>query len=141
MDEPTRAAVDRWLSKAQRDLVTAQTMLASNPPLTDIVCFHSQQCAEKALKAFLVAAGVHVDRTHYLPRLLELCRDADDSFGQLAEDATSLTDYAVATRYPDVDEPDPTEDEARAATAAAERVLTFARTANHELIDLPCPGV
>ena len=125
MDDATRGAVSRWLSKAEHDLVTARTMLGSVPPLTDVVCFHSQQCAEKALKAFLVAVGVHVDRTHYLPRLLELCRGADDSFGELTEDAASLTDYAVATRYPDVDEPDPTEDEARAATAAAERVLAF----------------
>jgi HEPN domain-containing protein len=79
------------------------------------------------LKAFLVSAGIHVERTHYLPRLLELCRGADGSFDDLAEDATSLTDYAVSSRYPDVEEPDPSVEEAEAATAASQRVLVFVR--------------
>jgi HEPN domain-containing protein len=80
----------------------------------------------KTLKAFLVGAGIHVERTHYLPRLLELCRGADGSFDDLVADATSLTDYAVSARYPDV-EPDPSVEEAEAATAASERVLDFVR--------------
>ena len=127
MDDATRAAVDRWMSKAEHDIVTAIRLLGVTPALPDVVCFHAQQCAEKTLKAFLVGAGIHVERTHYLPRLLELCRGADGSFDDLVADATSLTDYAVSARYPDVEEPDPSAEEAEAATAASERVLDFVR--------------
>lgn len=42
-------------------------------------------------------------------------------------DATSLTDYAVSSRYPDVAEPDPSVEEAEPATAASQRVLVFVR--------------
>jgi len=70
MDDVKRLAIERWLVKANNDLRTAQTMITVEDPPTDTVCFHAQQCAEKALKAFLVFQDVHVERTHSLPRLV-----------------------------------------------------------------------
>jgi len=117
-----RAAVERWLVKAGNDLKTAQTMLETDPPITDAVCFHAQQCAEKSFKAFLTFRDVHVEKTHYLPRLLELCRDTDSTFDDLRESAISLTDYAVEIRYPD-DWRDIPVDEAAKAVQNAEKIM------------------
>ena len=63
MDDAKQTTIARWLAKAKNDLITARTMLDTDPPITDIVCFHAQQCAEKALKAFLVVADIHVEKT------------------------------------------------------------------------------
>jgi HEPN domain-containing protein len=42
-----------WVQKAEGDFLVAQKMLrARKQPVYDAVCFHSQQCAEKYLKAF-----------------------------------------------------------------------------------------
>lgn len=101
MDEAKREVITRWLNKADNDLRTAETMLTVDPPVTDTACFHAQQCVEKYLKAFLVVHDQHVERTHYLPRLVELCGRFDSSMSELNETAVELTDYAVAGRYPD----------------------------------------
>ncbi len=125
MDELTRQAIGRWIEKAERDLLTAQTILREEPRLTDVVCYHCQQCAEKALKAYLVKADVHVEKTHYLRRLLTLCADTAPEFADLDPIATSLSDYATV-RYPDDwrDIPGP---EAMQAIKGAVRVLEFVR--------------
>jgi HEPN domain-containing protein len=125
MDELTRRAIERWIEKAERDLLTARTILREEPRLTDVVCYHCQQCAEKALKAYLVKADVHVEKTHYLRRLLTLCADIDPAYAELDPIATSLSDYATV-RYPDDwrDIPGP---EAKQAIEGATRVLEFAR--------------
>ena len=50
MNEVTR----EWVDKAESDFDTADlTLHGREAPIIDAVCFHSQQCAEKYLKAFL----------------------------------------------------------------------------------------
>ena len=50
------AILDEWIAKAEGDFATAQRELrARRAPNYDAACFHSQQCAEKYLKAFLVS--------------------------------------------------------------------------------------
>ena len=126
MDELKQTAIGRWLSKAQNDLVTAQTMLTTDPPVTDVVCFHAQQCAEKSLKAFLVFIDIHAEKTHYLPRLVELCRSVDPAFEEISDAAAELTDYAVVVRYPDEWRDIPV-GEASEARKKAEEILMFVR--------------
>ncbi len=46
--------VKDWLRKAKHDIRAAEHLLTIADPPTDVICFHSQQCAEKCLKAFLV---------------------------------------------------------------------------------------
>ena len=99
-------------------------MLSVENPPTDTVCFHAQQCAEKALKAFLVMHDEHVQRTHSLPHLIERCRQHDDGFERFAECAPGLTVYAVTGRYPD-DWIEIGENEARAAIESATAILHF----------------
>jgi len=43
----------QWLTKASRDMRAALLALSAQDELWDIAAFHSQQVAEKALKAFL----------------------------------------------------------------------------------------
>lgn len=59
-----------WFEKAERDLLTAETMLSVVQPPTDVVCFHCQQAAEKHLKGLLTWHGTPPTRTHDLGDLL-----------------------------------------------------------------------
>jgi HEPN domain-containing protein len=47
MKEATKLA-KKWLGKAENDLKVAEQLLHSKEIVTDAVCFHSQQVAEKA---------------------------------------------------------------------------------------------
>jgi HEPN domain-containing protein len=126
MDEVTRTVVQRWLSKAWNDLRTAQTMIAVTSPPADTVCFHAQQCVEKCLKAFLTAANRHVEKTHDLTRLVELCSQVDQDFQRLRDIAVQLADYAVTGRYPD-DSQDLSPEEAVTAAQLADEAMRFTR--------------
>jgi HEPN domain-containing protein len=48
-----------WVDKAEGDFATAQReLIVQRDPNYDAVCFHSQQCAEKFLKARLQEADI-----------------------------------------------------------------------------------
>lgn len=127
MDEAKIAAVQRWLIKAENDLKTARATLAVSPEVTDTVCFHAQQCMEKALKAFLTSADLHVERTHFLPRLVEQCIARDPDMASLNDAARKLTDYAVEVRYID-DWREISRQEAEEAIDRAATALIFVRS-------------
>ena len=126
MDEAVKTAVAHWLAKAANDLRTAETMLSVVPPVVDTSCYHAQQCVEKCLKAFLTAADRHVERTHSLPRLVELCAEVQPAFGRLADLGVELTGYASQSRYPDDWREIPV-DEALAAVEKARMAFAFAK--------------
>ena len=92
--------VRHWLTKAANDLKNAEhTLTLPDPecPL-DTVCFHTQQCAEKALKALLVSRGIPIEKTHNIGQLLYLCRPGSEWVEEL-EELGELTHYAVDIRY------------------------------------------
>ena len=98
-----RGMTTEWVEVAEDDFAAADLSMrrgSDEPPLTRIVCYHCQQCAEKYLKAFLQEHGIRFERTHDLARLLEDCLSLDSSFGVLDEDLGLLRRYAVAVRYP-----------------------------------------
>lgn len=128
MDEAVKTVVVRWLEKAANDLRTAETMVAVEPPVADTACFHAQQCVEKGLKGFLTAVDRHVERTHSLPRLVELCMAENPAFEQLMSIAEELTGYAVQGRYPD-DWRDIPLAEAKAAVNQAREAFESVKTA------------
>ncbi len=64
-----------WLSKAANDLLNVENNLASEHVPWDTVCFHSQQAAEKMLKACLVFYRQPAPRSHDLVALLTHCVD------------------------------------------------------------------
>ena len=63
------------------------------------VCFHSQQCVEKVLKALLSKLGRTVPRTHSITDLLENLPSG--WFDDLHDDLTLLDDFYIPARYPD----------------------------------------
>jgi len=114
-----------WANKAEDDYHLAGLALsAGEVPVPDGVCFHSQQCAEKYLKAYLTDNLVPFPRGHALILLLELCLPFDVNFESLRSDLESLESYAVAVRYPGFTADD---DMAKAALTTATRVRAFLR--------------
>jgi HEPN domain-containing protein len=69
--------------------------------VTETICFHSQQAAEKYLKAYLVYLEISFTKTHEIGELITKCELKDSEIGTLKEEADILTDYAVTVRYPD----------------------------------------
>jgi HEPN domain-containing protein len=61
-----------WVQKAEADHAAAQCLAQSPSALHDAVCFHTQQCIEKYLKAWLQEANTAFRRTHDLEELLDL---------------------------------------------------------------------
>lgn len=75
---------------------------------TSAVCFHCQQAVEKFLKAFLIANGIDIKRTHNIEFLLSECSDIDKEFVNI--NLKELSDFGVDARYPgDMYVPDETE--------------------------------
>lgn len=91
----------QWIHIAERDLIAAEQGLKTDTIITEIVCFHCQQAAEKYLKAFLVKFQIEFQKTHSIMTLINLCSKVDRSFKDKLSDADILTDYAVEIRYPD----------------------------------------
>ncbi|CAN5146524.1 hypothetical protein BH23CHL1_BH23CHL1_17780 [soil metagenome] len=61
--------------------------------------FHSQQCAEKSLKGFLLWHEQRFGKIHDIAILVSSCEKIDPEFALLAP-AAELSDYAVDFRYP-----------------------------------------
>ena len=93
---------EAWLFKAESDLKSAKKLMEGESAVPDTAIYHAQQCAEKALKAYLSFKLQPVQRTHDLEFLVELCSEIDSSFNQLSDNARTLTPYGAAFRYPDI---------------------------------------
>ncbi len=79
--------------------------LAIPPPLVGEALYHAQQAAEKALKGYLVNAGVPYPLTHDVRRLVNLCGEAAPELMAILLPATGLTQFATRFRYPVEDQP------------------------------------
>jgi len=65
--------VCRWMEKAKNDLEIAEIILGEE--FHSESAFHSQQAAEKALKAVLVALDTQPPRSHNIHLLLRLLEE------------------------------------------------------------------
>jgi len=117
-----------WLKKAREDLLVAENELDK---VVWASVFHSQQAAEKALKALLIALGVKPPRTHEIEHLLYLLQKEGLNTDEISE-AGRLTDYAVEARYPDFEE-EPNEEEAKEALSLARKTVEWAKEKLKEL--------
>ena len=119
---------EAWFGKAQQDMQVAELLLAEKVVLTEIVCYHSQQCAEKSLKGFLVSRRIAFKFSHDLVYLIKLCSETDATFTQLLDAAARLSAAAQDVRYPiDEDLEPPSIDIARSAVEYAKSVVAFVR--------------
>src|SRR5712692_7025195 len=93
--DPARAADTKaWLAKAAQDLRRVEILLAVNPPDVEGALFHSQQAAEKALKAFLTWHDVRFRRVHELDVIGGQCVDVGPTLASLVTRVDALTKYA-----------------------------------------------
>jgi HEPN domain-containing protein len=96
-----RALTREWIEKAEGDFRTAnREMRAQRAPNYDAVCFHSQQCIEKYLKALLQEHGQHIPKIHDLNQLLERCLPYAGTLELHRDLFNDLSRFAVAFRYP-----------------------------------------
>lgn len=118
------ASPQEWINRARSNLA-----IARQPKHPDVywedLCFESQQAAEKALKAVLLAKGIRFRFVHDLSEHLTLLEQAGIELPEEVRSAAILTDYSVEARYPGPYEP-VTETEFRESLAIAEAVVDWA---------------
>jgi HEPN domain-containing protein len=88
----------RWWLQAVHDLDTAAYLLDGGRFST--ACFHAQQAAEKALKAYLYGRGEEMVRGHSVAVLCQEAAAYDAEFAALLQDASPLDRNYIPTRYP-----------------------------------------
>ena len=93
--------VAEWIKYSKNDLSVAQHLYDNmHPRQLEIICYHSQQAAEKALKAFLVLNDITPPKIHDLNRLCEMCNDINENFSQVVQYCSALNLYSNLPRYP-----------------------------------------
>lgn len=114
-----------WIVKAEADLTTARREFrARKNPNYDAVCFHSQQAAEKFLKAVLQEKGYLIPRLHSLLELVAMILKFDSDYSFIIADLQIMEGYAVQFRYPGQTAE---KEDARSALKAAENVTRVVR--------------
>ena len=112
------------LHKALHDLLSAKKLIGGNDPIRDTAAYHTQQCAEKSLKAFLAFHNRSIDKTHDLQLLFEFCIDIDPSYAELYEDGLTINPYSTIFRYPGV-VVEPEMKDIQEAIEVAEKILNI----------------
>ena len=95
--------VKEWLEFAKMDLDAAKHLNDTfYPKPLQIICYHCQQSAEKALKAIIVAHGKPggMPKMHDLEFLLNQMKNYVDIKDEYWDYAEALTPYGVEVRYP-----------------------------------------
>jgi HEPN domain-containing protein len=117
---------EEWIRLAEMDIATAHHMFETyRPKPLEIVCFHSQQTAEKMLKCYLVSQNIEFPKIHDTQVLCEMCAESDSRFNEVYKEAVMLTRYSVIPRYPA--ELGITEQDALKAIAYADTVMDFVK--------------
>jgi HEPN domain-containing protein len=93
--------VQEWFKYSQNDLISARHLFYDlYPKQSEIACYLSQQCAEKALKGYLFFKDTEPQRIHNLVELCQICMEFDSTFSEILDACSDLTPYGVAVRYP-----------------------------------------
>jgi HEPN domain-containing protein/predicted nucleotidyltransferase len=125
-----RKATAVWMREAEDDNQAAQLLCEHGHYRA--ACVHSQQAAEKALKALVIEKGQHPPRTHNLIALQELVRQAGFQLTMPADDAVFLNNV-YRGRYPNEEgllpHGEPDAEDARRAVSAAAKFLTAIKEA------------
>jgi len=94
-DEVQRDLVRQWVEKAEQDLTAAEVLLKAGVGLRPVIAFHSQQAAEKLLKAILVRHQVYFAKTHDLGKLLDQLAPYEPATAVALEESVALSPYGV----------------------------------------------
>lgn len=115
---------EEWIFKAGQDLESSKVLLQVINPLFDIAIYHTQQCAEKSLKAFMAFHRMEISKIHNLMSLLEKCIEIDTSFDELFDDCIYLNPFSTLYRYPEGNLM-PMKEEVKNALESAIRIRNF----------------
>ncbi len=98
--EEHKIQVLKWIEIEEEDLRLAAFAfkMESNIPFR-LICYHSQQCVEKYLKALLVSELIDFPYTHSIEVLVKLSPMQYDLSTKLSK-MFNLSNYAIARRYP-----------------------------------------
>lgn len=128
-DKKPIATPQAWLEYAEGDLTVVEREMQSELPVYHTVCFLCQSAAEKFLKAYLIAQGWKLAKTHDIVELLGYCANYDESWGKLLEAGTILNEYIVAGRYPgDIAVEGIRDKDAKEAVDAAQQIRARVKT-------------
>ncbi len=116
-----------WFEKAEKDFVMARRALDPEGPIPEMACYHSQQCAEKYLKGYLVSQKMDFLYVLDLVYLTQRCKEREQAFTELEQAARILSKYGAGVRYPMENFVDPDEEEAWEAIKLAGKVATFVK--------------
>ncbi len=112
-----------WLDKARKDLRRVEILLQADD--TEGAGFNLQQMVEKLMKAYLLAKGWRLERTHDLVKLLNSAihyyKAKFEKYRSLCQQAT---EYYFEERYPIFNATSPTRDEISWGLRKAKELLT-----------------
>jgi len=117
---------EEWLFKAEHDIKSAELLFFSQEVLYDISIYHTQQCAEKSLKAYLAYRGKEIDKVHNLKMLVEECIEENEDFNTIYTECMFLNPYATLYRYPEGDLM-PDKEELKNALEMSKMILDFVK--------------
>ena len=92
-----------WYDMALMDLGVAKHLETSyHPRPLEIICYHSQQAAEKAIKALILYHGAEggLPKLHDLSFLLDQIKNKVTIEEKYYDYADTLTPYGISARYP-----------------------------------------
>jgi len=89
-----------WVQKAESDFKAAGLLLKAGDDYLFQAAVHSQQAAEKYLKAFLVWHQIEFPKTHDIAKLIALAAEVAPDLPEILAEAKTLTGFGVDFRYP-----------------------------------------
>ena len=98
-----------WLAYANADYDTATFLYEKQyPRQLEIICYHCQQAAEKAIKALYLKLNIPggIPRKHDLPFLLQQISGEITIPEEIVNAADALDPYGILVRYPSDDRVD-----------------------------------
>jgi HEPN domain-containing protein len=137
-----RKGTMEWLEFAKRDLEAARILLNSSH-LANVVLFHSQQCIEKCLKAYLEEKAIKIPKIHSVVKLYCMIPTDESRALDIKEAELDMVDLVyIDTRYPSgfglLPSGFPTDNDAKGILEIAEKV--YARI-TETLADIPLNGI
>ncbi len=122
-DDPTDPQT--WLLYAKSNLNLAEKGGKLRGVRFEDLCFNAQQAVEKALKAVCLANDLEFPKTHSIVRLIDILETAKIKLPNYVRESDMLTQFAVETRYPGVNEKI-TKEEYKDAITISARVVFWA---------------
>ena len=126
MKNDLKQDVAEWLRIVEMDRTTAYHLFKTmHPKPLEIICFHCQQAAEKAIKALFILKEIEIIKIHDLGMLIKTIQPKITFPETVKLSAISLTKFAATFRYPDY--PDIDEELTKKALADMDVVVDWCK--------------